>query len=103
MNWQIKIRDVGYKTTRDLYIFRRAFNGETEVMQPDGTIQKFKEGEAANVKPLLELEPEMLQELADELAHNGYRPQKGFLEGKLEATTNHLKDMRTLLKLTKPL
>lgn len=96
-NWTIRIIDKGYKFTRDVYIFRRVPGG-TEFLTGDNTLKTFKEGEAVD-KPTLELEPEQLQALADELAKVGYAPQKGFLQGKLEATEKHLKDMRTLLKL----
>lgn len=98
--WEITIKDTGYKVTRELYIFRRTHTGDTEVLQPDGIIKTIKTGEAvSDIKPLIELEPEMLQSLADELSQKGYKPQKGYLEGKLQATENHLADMRKLLKL----
>lgn len=90
----IRIVDKGYKTGRDIYIFRRTHSG-TEFMNNDGTITTG----IAPEQPTIELEPEQLQALADELANVGYKPQKGFLEGKLEATEAHLKDVRTLLKL----
>lgn len=90
--WQIKIVDVGYKFTRDIFIFRRLGN---EIETIDG--KKCNAGD--EIKPALELEPEALQELADELARVGYKPQKGFEQGKLEAISEHLKDLRKLLKL----
>jgi len=97
-NWIIKIVDKGYKTSRDVYIFRRGLNG-TEFMRGDNTTETIADRGVAPEKPTLELEPEQLQALADELANVGYKPQKGFLEGKLEAMQDHLKDVRTLLKL----
>ena len=68
----------------------------TEVLGSDKIL---KEGERWDVPPTLELEPEQLQAFADALNEQGYKPQQGFVEGKLEATESHLKDMRTLLKL----
>jgi len=95
-NWQIKIKDVGYKVTREVYIFRR-WNGGTDVLQPDGSIKSYKQGELMDVKPIIELEPEMLQELSNELSQLGYKPDKGHTLGKLEATEKHLEDMRKLV------
>lgn len=99
-NWTIRIIDVGYRFTRDVFIFRRTAQG-SEFIQNDGTGIFIAEGSAEQPKPALQLEPEALQALADELANVGYKPQKGFLEGKLEATERHLDDTRTLLKLKK--
>ena len=93
-NWIIKIIDIGWKTTREIYIFRKNRNGEREMLNGD----ILKEGvPPANIKPTLELEPEQLQALADELDNIGYKPQKGFIEGKLLATETHLEDMRKLV------
>lgn len=93
-NWKISIRDVGYKSTRDIFVYRRGLNGKTEIMG----VGEVDEG-AGVPKPTLELEPEQLQAFADALNEQGYKPQKGFLEGKLEATERHLADIRKLLKL----
>jgi len=92
--WHIRIVDVGYKTSREVNIFRMTPQGKEML----GSDQIIKEGEVSS-KPTMELEPEQLQALADELEKIGYKPQKGFMEGKLEATEIHLKDMRTMLKL----
>ena len=96
--WNIKILDVGYKVEREVYIFRRGLGG-TELIQSDGTLLFVPKDSANPPKPTIELNPEALQALSDELARVGYKPEKGFVQGKLEATENHLKDMRTLLKL----
>jgi hypothetical protein len=93
-NWQIKIINPVFKTSRHIFIFRKLLNGDIEFL--DGT--KIKEGDF-NPKPTLELEPEQLQIFADALNEIGYKPQKGFIEGKLVAIEKHLEDMRTLLKL----
>lgn len=96
-NWNIRIRDCGYKSTREVYIYRRGINGQIEYLQGDGIIKCFSEGSAIDVKPVIELTPEMMQALSDELSSIGYKPQKGFLEGKIQATENHLDDMRKLV------
>lgn len=97
-NWIVRIIDKGYTITRDVYIYR-IINGAKEFIQNDGTCLRLSEGSAEQPKPTLELNPEALQALADELAQVGYKPQKGFIEGKLEATERHLEDTRKLLKL----
>ena len=97
-NWIIKIIDKGYKFTRDIYIYRRVMNG-TEVMNGDDTCTIYAEGTQIPDKPTLSLNPEILQAFADALAEIGIKPQKGFLEGKVESQSEHLKDLRKLLKL----
>lgn len=94
--WNIKIIDVGYRFTRDVFIFRRSLGG-AEFIQNDGTALFVPEGSAETPNPAIKLEPEALQALADELARTGYKPQKGFIEGKLDATEKHLEDMRKLV------
>jgi hypothetical protein len=98
-NWNIKFIDVGYKIGRDVYIFRKTPRG-TEFLKSDGTTEEVPTGSAIAPNPFTHFEPELLQKLADELSIIGYKPQKGFMEGKLEGTERHLEDMRKLLKLT---
>lgn len=95
--WKVKIVDAGYKITKELYIFREIGNGKREHII-DGKIKTIEHGEIPS-KPTLELTDSALQQLAEQLNEKGYKPQKGYLEGKLEATELHLKDTRTLLKL----
>lgn len=92
-DWIINIVDPGYKFTREIYIFRRLPNGKAEVLGQG----EFELG--VNFKPSLELTPEQLQALSNALNENGFKPQEGFTEGKLEATERHLTDLRKLLKL----
>lgn len=92
--WIIKIVDKGYTFYRDVFLYRRVPNG-TEIYRGD-TTEIVDEG-AAIVKPSFILSPEMLQSFADALNEQGYKPQKGFIEGKLQATEKHLEDMRTLV------
>lgn len=96
--WKIKIIDTGYKLSHDVYIFREAF-GKTEVLNPDGTVASFSREERVSPRPFMEMDAEMMQEMSDAISKIGIRPQKGFIEGKLEATESHLRDMRTLMKL----
>jgi hypothetical protein len=97
-NWTVKIIDKGYKFARDIYIFRR-IGDKIEILGADNTTNIIDSHAVTPDKPTLSLNPETLQAFADALDSIGIKPQKGFIEGKLEATENHLKDMRTLLKL----
>jgi len=90
--WNIRIIDVGYKLERDVFIFRRIFDGKTEML--DGTI--IDVGSAIS-KPSLSLTVEQLQTFANELNKLGISPAKEYATGKLEATEKHLKDMRALV------
>lgn len=94
-NWKIKIIDLGYTTDRDVYVFRRTPNG-TDVLLPTGMITIGEKGVLPS-EPTLRLSPEQLQAFADELSLIGYKPLKGFIEGKLDATEKHLQDMRRLV------
>ena len=93
-DWKIKIIDKGYKLEREVYIFRKLPNGNIGMLG----VGEIKEGDVL-CKPTLELNPEQLQVFADALNEIGIKPQKGFLEGKVEAQSEHLKDLRKLLKL----
>lgn len=96
--WKIQIIDVGYKLTKDVYIFRELQDG-TEIMQTDGILKFCKYGERLPTDPTLQLSSAQLQAFANELANNGYKPKEGFMEGKFASQSEHLKDLRKLLKL----
>lgn len=95
MSWTIKIIDSPYSFSRDVYIFRKSANG-IEVLENDALVL-YPEGCALPSKPAIKLDQEALQELADELGRAGYKPEKGLAQGKLEAMTQHLEDMRRLV------
>lgn len=100
-NWNIQIVSPGYKFDRDIYIFRKLPGGQTQIMQQDGSMKVYEPGSAVPQSPSFSLSPEVLQAFSDTLNSHGFKPQKGFIEGKLEATERHLGDMRTLLKFKK--
>ncbi len=97
--YRIKIIDSGYKRELDVFIVRDIMVGgirRTSIMRGDDE-EIVIDGRAQ--KPSLSLSLEALQTFADALDKIGIKPQKGFIEGKLAATENHLADMRKLLKL----
>ena len=97
--WQIKVVENPLHTRRDIYIFRDM--GDTiEFLQSDNmAITRDKYAKTDDIEPTIRLEPEAIQALVDELSVVGYKPLKGYTEGKVEAMDNHLQDLRKLLKL----
>lgn len=91
--WRVKIIDKGYTDTREVYIYCRSFGG-VNIIRGDKS-EFIKEGEQTT--PSLFLTPQALQAFSDALNSQGFKPQGGFVEGKLEATEKHLEDMRTLV------
>jgi len=94
-DWNIKIVDVGFKLERDVFIWRNC-GGETEVMS-GGKMVKISGGDMLPKEPTFSLTPDQLQMLADELANKGFSPTKEYISGRLEATIDHLEDMRKLV------
>lgn len=92
--WQIKIVDPGYTIERNIYIFRRLPSGKSEILG----VGEVEMG-SYNPEPTLKLNPEQLQAFANALNDTGFKPQAGFMEGKLEGTERHLADLRQLMKL----
>ncbi len=89
----------------NMYIVTKTPNGGREYLKADGKIIKATAGGAVDPEKVkyCYLDEEMLQVLTDEIARHGIKPQKGYLEGKLEAMENHLDDCRHLLKLDIPI
>ena len=96
-DWKIQILELPGRYDMAVHIWRRTLSGKFQAMTKDGLLV-VHEGQS-QPEPLLTLLPEQLQAFADALNKKGYKPEKGLLEGKLERTDNHLKDMRALLKL----
>ncbi len=94
-DWKVQINEKPGMFMIDIFVYRDTYQG-TEVVNGD-CITVLGKGEPAT--PTLSLLPEQLQALVDSLNEKGFKPKEGFLEGKLQATESHLKDMRTLLKL----
>lgn len=94
-SWKVKIIDPGYKTSFDVYIFRE-IGGKREFIQTgEKSVILSMDGMAPS--PTLSMDREMMKAFADALNDRGIKPEEGFLEGKLEATTKHLEDMRSLV------
>ena len=98
-NWQVRIFQNPMMTMTDIFIFRRIGDGKVEVLQRDlQTIKTLKSSEQRSNDYTLSLPDFIFQSLVD--AVHQYKPSEGkYTEGKLEATENHLTDLRHLLKL----
>jgi len=94
-NWKVRIRESLGLMTYGIFIYREV-GGKLEISRGN-LIETVEEGSAP--EPSLELYPQQLQAFANALNEMGINPQKEYIEGKLEATTSHLADLRTLLKL----
>ena len=87
------VRDQGLTDMIDIFVLEK-FPGTVNVLHGD-VFEKVENG--GQTKPTISLSHVTIQQLVDELDKMGYKPQKGFLEGKLEATEKHLEDMRELV------
>lgn len=100
--WLVKIVEDGPTYFRNVWFYRRS-GGKTVVLTFAGetaTETVYDEGAAIPIVASMKLSPEMLQALANELQRLNIRPKEaGKTEGLLEAQTEHLKDLRALLKL----
>ena len=97
-DWQVDIRESKVAMKYDLFFYYRS--GDTVgVMNNDSTITTYPKGALISDKPTIELDSWAFRSLVDAI-YAKHKPSEGkFTEGKLEATENHLKDLRQLLKL----
>lgn len=96
IDWQVKISENPGFVGINVFIFRNRFDNKVDVIQGD-VINTVSEGEG--IKPTLILNHSQLQAFAEALNKIGINPTREYTEGKLEATQNHLADLRTMLKL----
>lgn len=103
MEWRIKINERPAQLITDIWIFRRgAKGGEIILWTPkEGDVVEEKSfGYGDSIPPTLTLNTNLLPLLMEALRDNGVKlPDESFTKGKLEATENHLRDLRQLLKL----
>lgn len=99
-NWEFSIQK--HDAMHDVFVYMSRVDADRNIvwLTHNNTFKKTKE-----IVTMTELEdlylcrvPEdALQSLADKLASIGYKPEKGKLEGVLEAQTKHLEDMRRIV------
>lgn len=100
-NWKVKIIDKGFVEWLDIYVFRKVVGTEfIDVVRNGNTIQRINhDHHVPQQEPSFRLDREQLQAFSEALNDMGINPRKEYIEGKLEATENHLSDMQKLLKL----
>ncbi len=99
--WKVKINDFDTFDSVKLYIYRtKPGNSEsgTEILGSNGIVSTISRGD--QLMPTLEVAREMLPAIMEALIVYGTKPKdQGKTEGQLEAQTEHLQDLRKLLKL----
>lgn len=97
--WNIKIIEKGFSHMKDIYIYQEVPGG-IEILNNDGPVTTatfFATGSALPEKPSLTLDTQVLQALVDAVIHTGIKPSESYTDGRLEATEEHLKDMRRIV------
>lgn len=100
--WEVNIRENFVQYDNDVFIYRFVGEGKVNVLQvKKGGVLEVVECDRFGSNPpapTLRLTREMQQALFDALQRNGMKPtDQSFVEGKLAATQEHLKDMRELV------
>jgi hypothetical protein len=102
IEWQVEIRKRPAQFLSDIFIYRRVYGAKIAVWRNiEGDIAQETEFDiGALVPPSFTVPDDFLPLLLDALLAKNIKPtEQSFVEGKLEATNEHLKDLRTLLKL----
>lgn len=97
--WTVKICLRPDADVLDIFIVGREPDGGRVILSPDGSVKKVINGIESN--PSLRIPTELAPELMAALHRMGViPPAQSFYEGKLDAMTEHLKDLRKMLKLS---
>lgn len=103
-NWEVNIRDRAFAFETEIFIYRNIPEGRVELLRFDkkgnmATEVVERYASASRIIPPTFLIPtSALQALFEALQRNGMKPtDQSFVEGKLKATEDHLKDMRELV------
>jgi hypothetical protein len=97
--WHIEVRDRPARFVTDIYIFRRGSSGKTIVYR-DLDVETEHDHATTEIPPTLSVPSMMLPLIYEGFTKKGIKaPEQSFIAGKLEATENHLDDLRHLLKL----
>lgn len=89
----IRVRPGDFHLGYDVFVVRRG-----EFLTSDGKTVPLDEA-AHSDKPTIILSEDEAQALVEQLSQRGVKAQRGYLEGKLEATERHLADIREVAKL----
>lgn len=100
-NWCVQLQPLPGSYKKALYIFRK-HGDKTEYVSSNGIAKMVSIGDL--IDPLMTLDEDMIYALVEELTGKGYKPKDlGKVEGLYEAQSDHLTDLRHLLKLPPPI
>lgn len=101
--WKIDIRERVATLLTDIWIWRTNREGNTEIWHDAGVTYTRKHSEESSeekILPTLTIPTDLLEVLLQTIIARGVKPPaESYVKGKLEATENHLEDLRSLLKL----
>lgn len=96
-NYEVHIKDEPYFDRVEIYVVRKAHDGMW-FMHPDMNSEELVPKGGALPGPTLRMSKFLFQAFVDAIAEKGFKPTQGsFNEGKLEAMSEHLTDMRRLV------
>ncbi len=96
-DFHIVVREAIGSFSTDIFIMEKRFNGYAVLV--GDTWKEYPESTAYGDTPTLRIPNHCVQALVEKLTQLGHSPRTDFTKGKLEATENHLQDLRKLLKL----
>ncbi len=103
IQYKIIVRENPMMGNFDIFMYKNTPQGRYFVTQEKGTQTETKIEEGAycrDLKPNLSLHRDMLQQLLQEITNLGVKlPDESKVRGQYEAQSEHLKDLRQLLKL----
>lgn len=99
-DWVVSIKDDGPTWFKNVWIYKRRGDGRVDVLETGDVVTTHEHNTAIPIKPTFRLEPEMLRAFAEALSQEKIEPRAtSKTEGMYEAQSEHLKDLRKLLKL----
>ena len=96
MEWEVNIYDNPALLGSEVFIF---CNHGEKITYIGKDFIEHTVGRGAAIEHTLILNDDQLRALADALSGKGIDPKKEYVAGKLEATEDHLRDLRQMLKL----
>ena len=96
MNWEVKIYDNPVLIGKEVFIY---INRGEKITYLGKDYLEHTVSKGAVIENGLILNDEQLRALAKALSGRGFDPKGDYVEGNLEATKDHLSDLRQILKL----
>ncbi len=101
--WKIKLVADGFQDRWGLYFITTGIEHLILFRDDDGRMierRMIENEDRSSLNPLIWLTEDLARQLVTQLTAKGIKPdQASYTEGKLEATQNHLEDLRTIMKI----